>query len=483
MTNETNEALESSSEKPNPPKRLYGLRKSLQKAGANASESAGKGVKAGGSWLRTTGQQTQTAVSNLPSKLGEDYTFILEQNPLVTSTLARQELLIDNKELLETAYNIPWKTTLFWSTAAGSTLALQRPLATGLGQLAHYGPGHVARWKEINQFMDSVAGSGHRLKFGHSIEYLPQIVEKFGLEGIPAYITHLIQDFTTIDGIPIVPRAWEAKKGLEAAGLSRKAASRLVSLNFTGLLGVLTLVALAGNLWEFTDSIRKRARTKKFLATAQDAVAHNDYTAAVHNYEKALDADRNPAVMMALGGLYMQRAGNRYKAFETFRDASKLLADQPNRTIPYHGAQLSLRGLANIQSLATSDALELKSRDGWEDLINDMVNASIYSFTSTAKKLSKESANIVPDVLVKPAQFSTALNYYLAARASSMYPFGPKRDEVTRDNLQNACRALGLMAQYDEETLRQPTTTLQQLWTYELLPPEEVKQVITEMPK
>ncbi len=174
----------------------------------------------------------------------------------------------------------------------------------------------------------------------------------------------------------------------------------------------------------------------------------------------------------------MRRQANRYKAFEIFQDASKLLADQPDRTVAYHGAQLNLRGLANIQSLATSDVLELQNRDGWYDLINDMVNACIYSFTSAAEKQAGQSDDIIPDSLVKPAQFSAAINYYLAARAASMYPFGPKREEATRDNLQNARRSLGLMAQYDEASLRQPATTLQQLWTYELLSPEEAGHIL-----
>ncbi|MCA9873151.1 MAG: hypothetical protein KC441_05835, partial [Anaerolineales bacterium] len=245
-----------------------------------------------------------------------------------------------------------------------------------------------------------------------------------------------------------------------------------------GLLGALALVVLVGELWKFGDALRKRGRTKKYLAIAQNALAYEDYTAAVHNYENALDADPNPAIMMALGGLYMQRPANRYKAFETFRGASKLLASQPDRTILYHGAQLSLRGLANIQSLATSDVLELQNQDGWYLLLDDMVSAAIYSFNSAAGKLVGQSADIIPDALVRPAQFSAALNYYLAARAASMYPFAPKRDEVTRNNLQHACRALGLMAQYNEASLRQPVTNLQQLWTYELLPPEEAEQVV-----
>lgn len=477
MSNETNEPPESSSELDSS-SRFRGLHKQLKEAGDNASEAAGKRVKAGGSWLRTTGQQTQTAVTNLPNRLGEDYTSILEQNPLVIDTLSRQDLLVDNKELLETAFNIPWQTTLLWSTAAGTTLALQEPLAKGLGQLAHYGPGHVARWKEINQFMDSVAGRGHRLKAGHSIDYLPQVVEKFGLEGVPAFTMHLVQDFATTDGIPVVPRAWDLKSNLEILGLSRKASVGLVSLSFTSLLSALALVALVGELWKFGDSLIKRIRVKKYIQIGQDALAQGDYTAAVQNYEKARDADDNPAIMMALGGLYMRRQANRYKAFEIFQDASRLLANQPDRTVAYHGAQLSLRGLANIQSLATSDVLELQNRDSWYDLINDMVSACIYSFTSAANKQAGQSADIVPDSLVKPAQFSAALNYYLAARAASLYPFGPKREEATRENLQNACRALRLMAQQDEASLLQPAATLQKLWTLELLSPEEAGHVL-----
>ncbi|MCA9874646.1 MAG: hypothetical protein KC441_13345 [Anaerolineales bacterium] len=110
MNNETNEPSENPSEKGNSSNRFHGLGKRRHQAGENASDAVGKGVKVGGRWLRITGHQTQTAVANIPAKLGEDYALILAQNPLVTGTLARQDLLTNNKELLETAYNIPWRS-------------------------------------------------------------------------------------------------------------------------------------------------------------------------------------------------------------------------------------------------------------------------------------------------------------------------------------------------------------------------------------
>jgi hypothetical protein len=85
--------------------------------------------------------------------------------------------------------------------------------------------------------MDSVSGKYHRLKFGHSIDYLPQIVERFGVEGVPGFFMHLVQDCATVDGIPITPNAWEIKKTLELANVPRKIAAGLVSLNYSSLLG------------------------------------------------------------------------------------------------------------------------------------------------------------------------------------------------------------------------------------------------------
>lgn len=104
--------------------------------------------------------------------MGEDYYAILEENPLIVDTLSRAAFLAHNESLLHTVYNIPWLTTVLWSAAAGSVVILQPTVAQTTGQVMHYGSEHVKSWNEVNRFMDSAAGVGYRLRFGHSIEYL-----------------------------------------------------------------------------------------------------------------------------------------------------------------------------------------------------------------------------------------------------------------------------------------------------------------------
>ncbi|MFZ1398278.1 MAG: hypothetical protein WAS33_15340 [Candidatus Promineifilaceae bacterium] len=460
--------------------RWSNVRKQLNKAADSAGVLASKGTKTGSNLLSKTRDTTQTAVAKMQRKLGEDYFAILAQNPLVTQTLSRAALLNEDLPLLATAFNIPWLTTLFLSTAAGTTLVLQRPIAQNLGQLAHYGPGHASRWQEINRYMDSVAGSGHRLKFGHSLDHLPQVIEKFGVEGVPAFTFHLLQDFTTLDGIPIVPNAWETKQGLQLAGLSRKMATGLVSFSFSSLLGALAVVTVVNELSRIGTAVSKKRRVKEFVAKAVAAQQNLDFKGALANYAKALDLDRQPTILMAMGQVAMQRQATRYQAHRLFEEAVTLLADQPGRTVLYHEAQISLRGLAGVYALATVNVLENIERDHWHDHLTDLVNAAVFSFKSAADQQVRQTTDLVPDVLVTPALFSAALNYYLAARTAALYPNGPEQNEMIRENWQAASRALRLVGQYDETNLGPKTSLLYQLWTLELLPPNEADLVLTE---
>ncbi len=81
----------------------------------------------------------------------------------------------------------------------------------------------------------------------------------------------------------------------------------------------------------------------------------------------------------------------------------------------------------------------------------------------------------MPDAVVTPSLFSAAINYHLAAKSACYYPLAEERQERVISNTRAAVRSLGLMAQYDEERLRQPSSTIRQLWTMELLPPEEIE--------
>jgi hypothetical protein len=450
------------------------LHQTLNKTGTVVNETARKGFEIGGQLAQNANQSAQSAIGKIQRKLGEDYYAILEENPLVLDALSKSDLLVENKDLLSTAFNVPWMTTLFWSAAAGSAIVLQRPIAQALGEVFHHAPGHFKLWDEINKFMDSDVGRGHRLKSGHSIEYLPQIVEKFGIEGVPAYFMHLLQDFTTVDGLPITPRAWDLKDAIQSANISKKVATGLVSISFSSTLGALAVIKLVSELWEFGETLTKKIKTQNYLKTAAAAIQNHDYNASVANYQRALEIERSPYVLMALGQVYMHRASNRFRAHQTFTDAVTLLADHPDTVVPYNHSKLSVRGLAGIQALATADVLADIHPEHWNDHVRDLVNATVFSFSSAATKQAKQGDDLLPDAAVTPAQFSAAINYYLAAKSACYYPFAEERQEKVLCNIQASLRCLGLMAQYDEERLRKPATTLRQLWAMELLPPDEI---------
>jgi hypothetical protein len=457
--------------------KLWGaLRQTASKASQVTGEVVRESAKAGQQLARCAGQTAQDTVGKIQRKLGEDYYAILEENPLVKDTMSRADLLVRNEDLLQTVFNIPWVTTLLWSAAAGSTVVLQRPIAGLADRLMHDGPGHVQAWDAVNKFMDSVSGSGHRLKFGHSVEHLPQIVEHFGIEGVPAFFLHLAQDFTSPAGIPIVPNAWDIKTWLgETAKLPSKAATGLVSISFSSMLSAIAVMTLVRELWKFGEAAVKKIKVRNYIKTATAAVQNRDYNAAAENYKRALEIERSPAILMALGQVYMQRASNRLRAHQAFTESVTWLADRPASIVPYGQVQLSVRGLAGIQALATADVLADIHPEHWNDYVQDLVNATVFSFASAAAEQAKQSEDIVPDAVVTPAHFSAAINYYLAAKAACYYPLAEERCETVVRNLRFALQSLGLMAQYDEEQLRQPAGTIRQLWAVELLQPDEIE--------
>jgi hypothetical protein len=106
------------------------------------------------------------------------------------------------------------------------------------------------------------------------------------------------------------------------------------------------------------------------------------------------------------------------------------------------------------------------------------VNATVFSFASAASRQFAQNESYVPDMIATQAQFSAAINYYLAAKSASYYPFIEGRQEKVLQNIQAALRSLGLMAQYDEEKLRSPAMAIGELWAMELLSPKEIETVL-----
>ncbi len=466
------ESNENTSPESLPPKIWKGIRRGVNKAGNTAVSTTQKGKVLGIQLAQTTGQTTQTAMGRMQRHLGEDYYDILTQNPIVLDTLSRTELLQENKILLETTFNIPWSSSILWGFTVGITQMNQKEIANIMGQLFHYGPGHISSWDDVNKFMDQVSGKGHRLKHGHSIEYLPEIIERFGVKGVPAYTMHLLQDFTTTDGIPFVPKAWQVKQGIQSLGIHPHTAARLVSLSFTGLMSTIFVFMWASSIYELTSSVLKKRQLSMLLQIAEEALQHGDYKTAASNYEMALDIDANPYIMIALGQVFAQHKDTRFKAHQHFDQAVHLLANQPGKTMTYHGVKLSVRGMVGVQALATVDVYEGMPQDYWNEYLSKLVKATCNSFRITGRDLAKHAQNRISGTVKNPAQFSAAINYYLAAKAACYYPFLRERDDLIITNLDAAKQALDQVEQYDETVLGPSVENLRQLWTYELLPSE-----------
>jgi hypothetical protein len=90
-----------------------------------------------------------------------------------------------------------------------------------------------------SEAMDSLRGPWHRILGGHSMEWLPSLVCRFALIAIPAYVIHLAQDFTTLQGIPLILFANVVQRWLVSAGLSYTTAAAVLSVNAAHLVALI----------------------------------------------------------------------------------------------------------------------------------------------------------------------------------------------------------------------------------------------------
>ena len=93
--------------------------------------------------------------------------------------------------------------------------------------------------------------------------------------------------------------------------MAKEAATGLVSISFSSMLGAMAVITLVTRLWQFGDAMVKKARVRNYLRTAGAATQGRDYNAAIANYQRALEIERGPAALMALGQVYTRRASTR----------------------------------------------------------------------------------------------------------------------------------------------------------------------------
>jgi hypothetical protein len=91
-------------------------------------------------------------------------------------------------------------------------------------------------------------------------------VKQFGLRGIAGFAVHLLQDFTTTDGVPWLPSPRLIAIALRKCGLRGAVAASCVSVNLAGAITVvgtaLIVLEVGGVAYAIYGKVReKRART------------------------------------------------------------------------------------------------------------------------------------------------------------------------------------------------------------------------------
>jgi hypothetical protein len=113
---------------------------------------------------------------------------------------------------------------------------------------------HLVIFADINAAIDAGGGWAHRLFYGHSLEWLPDLISKHGWITLLAYSSHLAQDLTTAQGVPVIPWAGYAYDFLLARGVKPADALSLLSVNLGNVLvaaGVLAAFIVIANIsWQ-----------------------------------------------------------------------------------------------------------------------------------------------------------------------------------------------------------------------------------------
>ena len=86
----------------------------------------------------------------------------------------------------------------------------------------------------VDLFMDSVKGLGHRIKHGHDLSNLLEVYENYGFDGVIKFFKHLFgEDLMSPHGIPLLPYTKEIG---EALGLSTKDMINWMCVNIGDLI-------------------------------------------------------------------------------------------------------------------------------------------------------------------------------------------------------------------------------------------------------
>lgn len=169
---------------------------------------------------------------------------------------------IDRAVSRATGIDLAWSSGIVTLGSAGYAFAYREPFRAYAAWHLHDRPGHFGCFAAVNATIDSVAGKNHRLKYGHTIFWLPSLIQTHGVIAIPGYAVHVLQDFTTVAGFPLFPGARLAAIGLRKAGLRSAVATGFVTVNLAGAIGLLSAGLLTYELASLGCEVVRQARRK-----------------------------------------------------------------------------------------------------------------------------------------------------------------------------------------------------------------------------
>lgn len=180
----------------------------------------------------------------------------------VASAIASVPQRIDRAVSRVTGIDLAWSSACLTIGSVGSAFAYREPFRASAAFHFHDRLGHLDYFRAVNETIDSVRGKNHRLKYGHTIFWLPSLVQKHGVIAVPGYAVHILQDFTTVAGIPVIPGARLAAIGLRKVGLRAPIATGLVTVNLAGAIGVVSAGLLAYEVATIGCDIYRQIRRK-----------------------------------------------------------------------------------------------------------------------------------------------------------------------------------------------------------------------------
>ena len=182
------------------------------------------------------------------------------------STARKAQAAVDKRISDATGIEFEWSKAAVTVVSAGTALNRRHGVRRWSERTFHDQPGHLSCFADINAYIDQARGRHHRIKHGHSIDHLGSIVKQFGLRGISGFAIHLLQDFTTLAGIPWLPFPRLIKLALRRLGLRGAVAASCVSVNLAGAIAVagtaLVIWEVGGVAYAIYGKVcEKRART------------------------------------------------------------------------------------------------------------------------------------------------------------------------------------------------------------------------------